>query len=190
MWTNYNGEKVEFNGTIEEGLAKNLNYNCIDCIRCTGCRDCTNCIRCNDCNACRSCISCVQCTTSYNSVSCYESSNLHGCVCTSLCDSEPVHLMLGDYSVIIRKNGTMRIGCMDYPIETWKTFTRARVYGEGDGTYSALFMDNWKPILESIISTLSKGNYFVQEQGSSIGTDKPETVQDSTDGRVDIPDSN
>ena len=118
--TDFSGNVVEFNGTRQDALDKGLNVDCVNCSGCSGCSDCSDCSRCSRCSDC------------------------------SRCSEQPLaSIVTGSWTICIRVDGTMKIGCQDHTTEEWLAFTDEQIGGMHCSAVK--FWKKWKPVVISIL---------------------------------------
>ena len=138
--TNYNGEVIEWTGTRYEALNKGYNVDCTGCTNCVGCTDCTGCVGCTRCTDCTNCIRCTRCT---NCIRCTNCTNCVGCT------QQPVAVITTKpWTICIRQDGTLKIGCQDHPLVQWLAFTDEQINKMSE--YTPAFWKVWKPVVEQL----------------------------------------
>lgn len=139
--TDYVGKVVEWSGTQTEALHSGFNVDCTDCYQCTGCLGCTNCSQCNHCRYCKLCTNCTWCANCIDCTACF-----HCCDC----DKQPLAFIATErWSICIRADKTIKIGCKDYSVDDWMNFTDADIHYMADGALS--FWRKWRPVINTIL---------------------------------------
>jgi len=117
---------------------------CSDCSRCSGCSDCSYCSRCSGCSDCSRCSGCSDCSD------CSGCSYCSGCSGCSDCSTQPkANLITGTWVTTVRQDDTVRIGCQDFSVDEWLSFTDERIAGMDPR--AAEFMKTWKPVILAIL---------------------------------------
>ena len=174
--TDYDGNIIEFTGSKQDALATGYNVDCINCKQCRSCSNCSycsfcsncsfcsfcsycsNCSFCSNCSYCSDCSRCSRCSRCSNCSRCSRCSRCSDCSeCSecSRCSSQPIlNTPTSYWTICLRQDHTMKIGCQEHTISDWLSFTDEKISGMSSNALS--WWKQWKPIIEAVVAQLPK----------------------------------
>lgn len=170
--TDYEGKVVAWEGRGEEARRAGYNVNCFNCVGCRGCKDCMDCKYCTYCGKCMDCIDCTEC---YKCMDCIGNDNCTGCTNCNFCNScnycgncsrcnecdglsngtnckvQPIEIVSEGWTIVIRDNNTIKIGCQDHYVSVWEVIIKDPFKLTEIDTKAPKFKERWLPVIAAIL---------------------------------------